>query len=212
MMPSVAAGGIVSGGGGAAGSVAQSVSWRGLEWVGLGALVVVAMAVRWWHLWDIPSPTDELLGVGRGLMVARGQILPLTDWEPYIGSFWNYVLALGFLLAGPSEHVGRAIPLVVGVLTVGATYLLRREMGGRLAGWVAATLIATSSAHTLATSHPGWSHCFSPLFAALGLWQLQRCIRRGTVSGLIPSAIWLGLAIQTHPTMVALLPGAGVFL
>jgi 4-amino-4-deoxy-L-arabinose transferase-like glycosyltransferase len=185
---------------------------RGLEWAGLGALVIVAMAVRWWHLWDIPSPTDELLGVGRGLMVARGQILPLTDWEPYIGSFWNYVLALGFLIAGPSEYVGRAIPFVVGVLTVGATYLLAREMGGKVAGWVAAALIATSSAHTLATSHPGWSHCFSPLFATLGLWQLQRCIRRGNANGLVASAIWLGLALQTHPTMVALLPGAGLFL
>ena len=32
---------------------------------------------------------------------------------------------------------------------------------------------------------------------------------RGRPSGLIASAVWLGLALQTHPTMVALLPGAG---
>jgi len=183
-----------------------------IQWSAVGALVVVAAAVRWWHLWDIPSPTDELLGVGRGLAVARGELLPLTDWEPYIGSFWNYVLALGFLIAGPSEYVGRAIPFLVGVLTVVAAYLLAREMGGALAGGAAAALLATSSAHTLATSHPAWSHCFSPLFATLGLWQLQRCVRRGNPSGLIACAIWLGLAMQTHPTMVAVLPGAGLFL
>src|SRR5215213_8001264 len=150
-----------------------------IEWGAVGALVIVAAAVRWWNLWDIPSPTDELLGVGRGLAVARGELLPLTDWEPYIGSFWNYMLALGFLIAGPSEYVGRAIPFLVGVLTVVAAYLLAREMGGALAGWIAAALLATSSAHTLATSHPAWSHGFSPLFATLGLWQLQRCVRRG---------------------------------
>ncbi len=163
--------------------------------VGFVSVLVLAAAARWWHLWDIPSSTDELLGVGRGLQVARGQILPLTDFEPYIGSFWNYVLALGFLLAGPSEYVGRGIPFLVGILTVGATFLL-----------------ATSSAHILATSHPAWSHCFSPLFAALGLWQLQRCVRQDNARGLLASAFWLGLAVQTHPTMAALLPGVGGYL
>lgn len=174
---------------------------------GLILLVIAAAALRYWHLWDIPSPTDELLNVARGLAVARGEILPLTDEETYIGSLWNYLLALLFLLFGPSEYVGRSLPLIAGVLTVPATYLVAREMGGKVAGWVAAVLLATSSAHILASSHPAWSHSLAPLFGALGLWQLQRSLRLGDGRGLLASGFWLGLALQVHLTMLALLPG-----
>lgn len=182
------------------------------ERFGLAALMAVATGLRLWHLWDIPSPTDELLGVGRGLAIARGKLLPLTDFEPYIGALWNYLLALGFLVAGPSQFVGRGVTMLVGALTVPAAFLLARELGGRLAAWIAAILLATSSAHILTVSHPAWSHAMVPLFAALGLWQLQRSLRRGDGRGLLGAGLWLGLALQAHLTALALLPGAGAYL
>lgn len=174
--------------------------------------MALAAALRAWRLWEIPSPTDEIQGVERGLQIARGELFPLTDWEPYIGAFWNYVLALGFLVAGPSEYVGRTVPLIVGVLTVPAAYLLGRELGGRGAGLVAAALVATSAVHILATSHPAWSHCFAPLLLTLGLWQMARCLKTEEPRNLLAAAFWLGLSVQIHLTMLASLPGIAAAL
>src|SRR5438046_3467395 len=61
-----------------------------LERAALVALLLLAAGLRFWHLWDIPSPTDELLSVSRGLAIARGEMLPLTDFEPSIGALWRY--------------------------------------------------------------------------------------------------------------------------
>ncbi|MCC7104620.1 MAG: hypothetical protein IT307_05710 [Chloroflexi bacterium] len=44
-----------------------------LAGLAMAGLLVLAGALRLWHLWDIPSPTDELLGIGRGLSIARGR-------------------------------------------------------------------------------------------------------------------------------------------
>ena len=88
------------------------------EWLGVGGLTLLGLGLRLWNLWDIPSPTDELLGVGLGLATARGEALPLTDFEPYIGALWTYLLASLFLLLGPSPFVGRLIPCLAGTLTV----------------------------------------------------------------------------------------------
>ncbi|MFN0071204.1 MAG: ArnT family glycosyltransferase [Chloroflexota bacterium] len=172
----------------------------------------LSAGVRAWNLWVVPSPTDELEGVRRGLAIARGEILPLTDFEPYIGALWNYLLALGFLISGPSEYVARGVTLMVGVATVPATYLLARELGGRGVAAIAALLLACSSAHALAASHPAWSHSMAPLFLTLGLWQVARCIRLTSGPALLAAGAALGLALQIHLTMLAALPGIGLAL
>lgn len=184
---------------------------RRIELLGLLALIALGAALRAWHLWDVPSPTDELLGVARGLAIARGELLPLTDYEPYIGALWNYLLAGLYLAFGQGEYIHRLLPLLVGVLTIPAAYLLGRELAGPLAGWVAAALLATSSAHILATSHPAWSHSMMPLFDTLALWQLHRGLRIRDGRGLLAAGFWLGLSLQAHLTSLALLPGALVY-
>lgn len=178
----------------------------------VSAIAILGAALRLWHLWDIPSPTDELQGVRLGLAIARGETLPLTDFEPYIGAFWNYLLALAFFLVGPSEYVGRGVTLTIGTLTIPATYLLARELGGVRVALVAATLLATSSAHILASSHPAWSHAMAPLFLTLGLWQVARCMRLESGRALWAAGAWLGLALQIHLTMLATFPGIALAL
>jgi 4-amino-4-deoxy-L-arabinose transferase-like glycosyltransferase len=182
------------------------------ERLALVALVAFAAALRFWHLWDIPSPTDEVVSDSLGLSIARGEALPLTDFEPYRGALWNYLLALGYWLWGPSPYVSRSLSLIAGVLTVPAAYLLARELAGKLAGWVAAVLLATSALHILGTSHPAWAHGLVPLFVTLGLWQLHRGIRLGRGRDLVGSGLWLGFALQTHLTSLALLPGVLAFV
>jgi 4-amino-4-deoxy-L-arabinose transferase-like glycosyltransferase len=183
-----------------------------LERVGLAVLVLLAAALRLWHLNEIPSPTDELLGVSRAIEVVRGTLFPLTDEEPYIGSLWTFMMAAALALLGTASPAPRLLTLVVGALTVIPAYLLGRELGGRAVGWSAALLLAASSGHILASSHPAWSHCLVPLFATLGYWQLARSLRLGSGPGLLLAGVWFGLALQSHLTSLALLPGAAVLL
>ena len=173
-------------------------------------LVALAAALRLFRLSEIPSPTDELLGVARAIELTRGALFPLTDQEPYIGSLWTFLVAGALAVLGPASPAPRLLALLVGALTVVPAYLLGRELAGRAVGWIAALLLAASSAHVLASSHPAWSHCLVPLFATLAYWQLARALRLKSARGLLLSAVWFGLALQAHLTSLALLPGAAV--
>ena len=85
-------------------------------------------------------------------------------------------------------------------------------VGPRLAGLVAAVLLATSAAHVVVSSHAALAHNLAPLFVTAGLFSLERAL--GTRDGrwLVPGGALLGLALQTHPSVAALLPGAALAL
>ena len=185
-------------------------------------LVLVGLMVRLPGLWTIPSLTDEANEVLRGLEIARGRLLPATNVATYLSAFFNYLLAAAFWLAGPLPSVPRVVVLLTGVLTVPATYLLARDLASwagrrsgrstawsaRVAGTVAAALLAANGAHVLVNSHVAWSHATTPLFATLGLWLLHRAVSRQQLGVLMWSAVVLGVTIHSHTTALALLPGA----
>src|SRR5262245_55768924 len=58
--------------------------------LGLGAL---AFALRFPNYQLIPAFTDEVDEIYRAVLTARGELLPLTNVDAYIGSLWNYLLA-----------------------------------------------------------------------------------------------------------------------
>ena len=76
------------------------VGWR-LDVLAALGLSALALAVRWPYLWSVPRFTDEVLEVGRGLAIARGQALPLTNYDSYLGAIQNYMLAALFLVVFP---------------------------------------------------------------------------------------------------------------
>jgi 4-amino-4-deoxy-L-arabinose transferase-like glycosyltransferase len=172
----------------------------------VGGLVLLAVALRLPYLWDVPRFTDETDEVLLGLQIARGQRLPLVNQEAYIGPFWNYLLAGVFLVTGPSLFVPRMVALVFGALTVVPSYLLARELAGRSVATLAALLLVASPAHIAVNSHIAWSHCITPLFTTIGFWLLVRAV--GSGRWLLPAGLAFGVAAQTHPTVVGLLPGA----
>jgi 4-amino-4-deoxy-L-arabinose transferase-like glycosyltransferase len=153
---------------------------RPLDLVVLGAVVGIAAAARWPSLWLIPTFTDETLEVRLALQILRGETLPLTNVDPYIGAFWNYVLAAAFGLLGPSPYLPRLLVFVTGVATVGAAWWLGRELGGRLGGLVAGLFMAGCSTHALVNSHVAWSHATTPLWTTLGLAFLARALYEET--------------------------------
>jgi 4-amino-4-deoxy-L-arabinose transferase-like glycosyltransferase len=176
------------------------------------ALVLVALAVRWPELLTVPRFTDEMEEVMLALRIASGSGLPLTNSEPHIGSLFNYLVAAGFLILGPKMEVGRLVAMLFGALTIVPTYLLGRSIGGPAVGLLSALLLATSAVHVAVSSHIAYSHSIMPLFSTTGLWLLHRAVKARSGPHLVASGLAFGLALQTHPSVLAISPGLAILL
>jgi 4-amino-4-deoxy-L-arabinose transferase-like glycosyltransferase len=180
---------------------------------------VVAIAARAYELRDVPRLTDETDEVMRGWAIAQGQLLPLTNVDAYIGPLWNYLLALGFLLFGPSALLPRVVTLVAALATVAACGGLGHELALRLGrrdsaaalGLGAATMLATSSFHAVVGSRLAWSHALTPLAMTLAFWCLLRWERTRDGRSLAGLGLAYGLAVHTHLTALAFAPGLGIW-
>jgi glucose/arabinose dehydrogenase len=185
------------------------------EMTALAGLAILAGAVRLAYLWDIPQFTladeGEAGYVLLGLRIARGQALPLTSDVPYIGALWSYLLAALFLVGGPSMFSPRLLVMLLGALTVIPTYLLGRSFSSRRVGLLSAAMLAVSPVHIAVSSHLAWSHSITPLFTTLGLWLLHRAVTSDRPADLVWSGLAFGLALQTHPTTLLLIPGVALY-
>ncbi|MCC6625965.1 MAG: glycosyltransferase family 39 protein [Chloroflexi bacterium] len=182
---------------------------RRMAWLPLLLLVLItlgAAAVRLRLLMDVPSFTDETDEVLLGLAIARGERLPLVNDDAYIGALFNYLVAGLALVGGPSAVAPRVLVLIAGVATVPLTYVLGREIAGRWAGLLAAGLLATSGLHIVVNSRVAWSHALTPLFTTAALVGLLMALHRRSGWLLVLTGLACGLAVQTHPSAVALLP------
>jgi 4-amino-4-deoxy-L-arabinose transferase-like glycosyltransferase/glucose/arabinose dehydrogenase len=180
----------------------------------LVGLTVVGLFLRLPYLWSIPRFTDETREALRAIELLHGG-LPvaeaLVNVDGYIGGLYVWLLTGLFWLSGVSALTPRLVTAVAGTAAVGITYLLARDLGGRLAGLLAAALLATSGAQILANSHIAWSHCLTPTLTTLAAWLLQRAIRDGRPVAWLGSGFAFGLALQTHPATLVLLPGAALY-
>jgi 4-amino-4-deoxy-L-arabinose transferase-like glycosyltransferase len=195
------------------------LSSRALTIVGGGLILILAIGLRVYQLRDVPRLTDETDEVMRGLAVARGEMAPLTNVDAYIGPLWSYLLAVGFLVAGPSSLLPRIVTLLAGLATLAATAWLGREVALRL-GWRdrttvlalgGALLLATSSFHAIVSSRIAWSHALTPLIVTICLAMLIRWERTRQTVVLAGAGLAYGLAVHTHPTALALAPGLGIW-
>ncbi|MCC6177020.1 MAG: ScyD/ScyE family protein [Chloroflexi bacterium] len=175
-------------------------------------LVIAALGLRLPYLWTIPRFTDETREVLRAFAILHGETPGLVNVDDYIGGLYNWLLAAIFWLTGPSAETPRLVVAIASALTVGATYLLARDLGGRAAALVTAGLLVTAGGQILSNGHIAWSHCLTPLFTTLAAWLLQRAVRRDSRAALLGSGFTFGLALQTHPATLVLLPGAAVYL
>ena len=180
---------------------------------GTAALLLTAAVARYPNLWVAPRFRDETFEALRALAIYRGQLAPLTNIEPYIGSFFNYAVAAAFVALGPTIYVPRLVVTAFGIATVGATYFLGREVAGRAVGLIAAAFLLTNGVHIAAIGHMGFSADIAPFFTTIGFWLLHRAVARGAPWSLALAGLSFGMGLHTHPTTVAFLPGAlGWFL
>lgn len=194
----------------------------------LGAIITsVALGLRFAFIDQIPRFTDETDIVVRSLDIIRSGSRPLTDTEAYIGAGFNYALAATFAVFGIGPVVPRYFVATLGVLTVVATYWLAGEISaltrrshdrrtwGRtdlVVGLLAAATLAVSPVHILVNSRIAWAHSTTPLFTTMALALLVRAVRRDEPSLLPAAGLLSGIALQTHPSVVALLPGTLAWL
>lgn len=185
---------------------------------GLG-IGLVAVALRLYELRDVPRLTDETDEVMQGLAVARGELLPLTNVDAYIGPLWSYLLGLGFLVVGPTSLLPRVLTLLAALATVVAAAWLGRELAHRLGrpdwassvGLGSALLLATSSFHAVVSSRIAWSHALTPLAMTAALACLLRWERTRSDRWLAGLGLVYGMAVHTHPTALGFAPGLGIW-
>jgi len=155
------------------------------------------------------------------LDIADGKGFYLREVSPYIGAPFIWLLALVYKVFGPSLEATMLVPWTIGTLTLVPTYLLGRELGGRVVGTLAALLLATSAAQTVISSHVPISHSLTPLLTTTVLWLVARALNtlprplgEGLGEGwgrlLALAGLLTGLALQTHPTAAPLLAGAAL--
>lgn len=182
---------------------------------GLAVLILLigAAFARFPYLTSVPRFRDETFNALVALRIYRGERLPFTDHEPYISSLFNYIVAAGMLVVGPTIYAARIVVTSIGVLTVGATYVLGREVGGTIVGLLASLFMLTNGIHIAPVGHVSFSGSITPFFTTIAFWLYQRArIRRGDCT-LVTASFVLGLAMLTHPTIVVFLPGiAGWYL
>src|SRR5688500_409531 len=116
----------------------------------LGVLVA-ALAARYPYVYSAPRFRDDTFNALHSLKIYRGEHFPFTDVEAYIGGFFNYAVAAGMFVLGPTIYAARLAVMWFGVFTVGATYFLGRELGGpaggTAVGLIAAAFMTTNGIH-----------------------------------------------------------------
>jgi len=179
-------------------------------------LCAVAIAIRLPAVHDIPRYTDETGEVQVALAIAFEGARPLVHNDAYRGPLWAYLLAGTLAAFGPRPELPRLFALAMGALAVGATFALGRVASGRAAGIVAALCMATAVGPVALGSHIAWSNHATPLWTTLAAVALclggrDPAAGRGADRWLALSGPLWGFALHTHPSVVALLPGAVIW-
>lgn len=167
-----------------------------------------ALAVRFPNFMTVPALTDEFKEVGWALKMIQENSLPLVAVDSYDGPLFAWVLSFLFRVFGQNLYLPRGFVLVVGALTVTATYFLGKQLsrGDRRVGALAAILLSLNAHHILFNSHVAWSNDTTPFFATLSILSYLRATRGSRPAWLIAAGAMYGLALQTHPSVLALAP------
>ena len=146
------------------------------------------------YFWD--NPTPQLLR-------------PIGEYDPFPRVIM-VVVADAVALFGRTFAALRVVPALIGTATVGAIYLLARELLDRRAALAAAALLATFPPF-LHFSRLGLINSADPLFGTLALAFLARALRDGRRSSYVLAGVMLGLTQYFHeagrllfPALVAL--------
>lgn len=173
-----------------------------------GGLFLLALGLRLPNLLTVPGIKDEYVVINYALDISEKWRLLLVGETSYIGPFWIYLNALIISIFGRHLEQPRATVMVLGALTVVATFFLAKELvhGDRRVGIIAALLLAFNPQHIMWNSHIAHSNHTTPLFIILAFYFYLVATRRMRPAWLIAAGVFFGIAAQTHATALAAAP------
>jgi len=176
----------------------------------VGAILVLAAALRLWHLGAKPLWFDETWSVfiARQRLEEIPRLLRLYDHLPPLHYL---ILNIWIALFSTAEAAVRLPSVLAGIGAVGVTFLLADRVAGRRVAFLASVLLAISP-FQIAAAQEARTYSFVTLFglgAAYGVW---RAVEDGKWRYWLLYAGCLLLALYTHHFSFLLVPAFGVFV
>lgn len=190
----------------------RSASLTWLAWLGLAGVLMLSFAIRMIGLNQIGFNTDEAVYAGQ----AAG-IMNDLDLKPFFPVFrahpllFQTLLALTYSFTGISDFAGRVVAVVIGSLTVMATFALGRTLYGTRAGLLAALFMAFMPYHVMVTRQVLLDGPMT-LFATLTLCVLAQYANTHAARWLYVSGVLMGLTFLAKETGIILLGAVYLFL
>jgi 4-amino-4-deoxy-L-arabinose transferase-like glycosyltransferase len=187
-------------------------AWDRLLFPGLPLLAILALAafLRFWQLAAVGFNSDEAVYTGSAASIAGNHtlagIFPVFRAHPLL---FQTLLSL-VLRIHDTDWTARAFAAVIGIATVGLTFLLGRKLYGNVAGLVAALLLAVMPYHVI-VSRQVLLDGLMTLCATASVYCVVRYVETGRLSWLLASGAAMGTAILSKETSVVLLGGLYAF-
>lgn len=163
-------------------------------WLVLGALTLIGFALRIYRLNHSSLWMDEALTIARAdPAMSWREFFHFRDTEPH--PVWHHgLLRLWLTVFGYTEFQGRFLSVVLGTLSIPATYLLARRFASER-GSLFAALVAAFSYYLISFAQDltGYAHWYAA--ACLSYWFFFRLCREPT--------LWAGIG-YTVATLIAL--------
>ena len=168
------------------------------------AILTLSLLLRLLYFLDYPIfRLDELYECLWSYLISLGKLYPLTNTAPFIGALYNYLAALFYTLS-PSITSFRLLPVITGSLTPFILYFLVRDVTkDRITALISSLILALMPPHILIASHVAWSASLTPLLFTLSLYLIWKAYRSGSKLYWVITGIVVGLAIQSHPSIIA---------
>jgi hypothetical protein len=167
-------------------------------------LFLVALGIRIPFLFTVPEFRSNELDIT--LRLLNQGVIPLHNQHAHIGALSNYIFAAAFLIFGKHYWVQRVLILVMGSITVALLYPLGKRLVGASAAFLGSLMLAGSMYHIFELSHMPWSNSMTPFFVICFLLSLLIALEFQKSYWLIFSGFLFGLALQSHPSVITLVP------
>ncbi len=164
-------------------------------------ILILAGVLRVYNLENVPVGLwgDEGNDGMETLAVLDGKIPSpfVLDWGGTNGVLRQWVTALFFLVFGPNTFALRLVAAAAGVVSIFATYLLAREIGGARLGLVAAFLLTVSRWHLSRSRFDSLKVQGLP-FEILAFLFLLRALRTRRLLDFVLCGVATGLALNFY--------------
>lgn len=181
-------------------------------WLALAGVLALSVAIRMVGLNQVGFNTDEAVYAGQ----AAG-IMNNLDLKPFFPVFrahpllFQFMLAVTYSFTGVSDIAGRMVSVVIGALTVCATFALGRVMYGTKTGLLAALFMALMPYHVVVTRQVLLDGPMT-LFATLTLCALAQYALTHSPRWMFAAGLFMGLTFLAKETGIIFIGAVYLFL